>query len=195
MRFLPHGSFVMRTGSTVSAACVACVVVASGPARADKFEVNYVAPAAGATLVVSAPAPTSTPLNVYILQDGKPRTAAVLGNGLYRLKAIIADGRLHPKVASHPKAKALPTEAELLVPFGETTKFVVRSHDELVSGGPFGAYTTASCATPFVFQPREGFRYHATYTRSAQSCELRVTERGLQSPDSAETLLTSLEPR
>jgi hypothetical protein len=162
-------------------------------AQAATFEVDYVTPATGAPLVVSAPDPTSTPLVVYILQGGKAKTAAVLGTGLYRVKAIIADGRLHPKVASNPKAKALPSEAALLVTMGEPTKFVVRSHDELVSGGPFGSYTTASCAAPFIFIAREGYRYKATYTKTSEACALLVTERANEPADSPETALTSLE--
>lgn len=170
------------------------LVLCGGVVQAATLEVDYVAPATGAPLVVSAPERTSTPLVVSILQGGKAKTAAVLGTGLYRMKAIIADGRLHPKVASNPKAKALPSEEALLVPMGEPTKFVVRSHDELVSGGPFGSYTTASCATPFVFVAREGYRYKATYIRTSEFCSLLVTERASDPADAPEIALISLEP-
>jgi hypothetical protein len=170
------------------------LVLCSGVVQAATFEVNYVTPTKGAPLVVSAPEPTSTPLVVYILQGGQAKTAAVLGTGLFRMKSIIADGRLHPDVANNPKAKALPSEATLLVRMGEPTKFVVRSHDELVSGGPFGPYTTASCATPFMFVAREGYQYRATYAKTTESCSLLVTERAIDPADAPEVALNSLEP-
>jgi hypothetical protein len=79
------------------------------------------------------------------------------------------------------------------VPTGERAKFVIRSHDEVVSGGPFGAYTTASCAAPFVFLAREGYRYKAIYTRTSSGCALQVTERAMEPADSPEAVLASLE--
>jgi len=173
---------------------IAILFLTSGVAQAvDTLEVNYVTPATGAPLLVSAPEPTTTPLVVFVLQDNAGKTAAVLGNGLYRMNRIIANGRLHPKVASNPKAKALPSEAELLVQTGKLTTFVVRSHDEVVSGGVFGSYTTASCATPFTFMARDGFRYRAVYTRTSENCALLVTERAVEPADSPETRLSSLE--
>jgi hypothetical protein len=162
-------------------------------AAAATFEVDYQPPATGALMTVSAPEPTTTPLVVFINRGGKISTAAVLGTGLYRLGRIIANGRMHPKVASNPKAKALPSDAEFLVPVGERILFVIRSHDELSTGGPFIGYTTVSCATPFAFVAREGYRYKATYSKTATACTLHVTERAVEPAGSPETSLTSLE--
>lgn len=164
-----------------------------GTASAADFKVNYLPPATGALLTVSAPMHTSTPLVVTISIDGKPKTAAVLGNGLYRMKAIIADGTMHPDVAANPKAQPLPSQADLLVPFGQRISLIVRSHDEVVGGGGGGSYTLASCTTPFVLEPREGFAYKATYLKDANGCALSVTERAADPPDAPESPLASLD--
>jgi hypothetical protein len=171
---------------------IAPAVIAASAAAAT-FEVDYQPPPTGVTLAVSAPEPTTTPLVVFINNDGKVSTAAVLGTGLYRLGRLIANGRMHPKVASNPKAQALPSDAEFLVPTSGRVLFVIRSHDELSTGGPFIGYTTVSCATPFAFIPREGYRYKATYTKTETSCTLLVTERAAEPADAPETPLTSLE--
>lgn len=173
--------------------CWLVPLLIAATAGAKTFEVDYQPPVSGVALLVSAPEPTTTPLVVFVKRDGKPRTAAVLGTGLYRLGRIIANGAMHPTVASNPKAKALPSEAEFLVPLGEVLTFVVRSHDELASGGPFTFYTTVSCAAPFTFIPREGFRYKAVYTRTKADCSLLVTERAVEPSDAPETPLASIE--
>lgn len=169
---------------------VFCVATAASSAT---LEINYQPPATGASLALSAPDPTSTPLIVELIIDGKVKTAAVLGKGLWRNKSIIADERSHPKVAQNPKSKPLPSEAEFLVPVGTKLVIWVRSHPELVGGG-IGGGTVATCTTPFVFLPREGFRYIARWHWVADGCAFAVSEKALEPADAPEVPLVSLAP-
>jgi len=156
-------------------------------AQADTFEVDYQSPASGAALLVSAPDPATTPIVIELVIDGKRNTAAVLGNGLWRYKSIIADASKHPKVAQNPKARALPSEAELLVPVDKNILLIARSHAELVGSN------IQTCTIPFTFKPREGFRYVARWKVTQDGCLFGVFEKALEPADAAETPLTSLE--
>lgn len=156
-------------------------------AQADNFLVNYQPPASGATVMVSAPDAATTPIVIELIIDGKMNTAAVLGNGLWRYKAIIADARRHPKIAQNPKATPLPSEAEFLVPLDKTVVLSARSHAELVGSD------IRTCSVPFAFKPREGFRYIGRWKVTPEGCVFGVFEKALEPADAPETPLTSLE--
>ncbi len=154
---------------------------------ADTFLVNYQAPASGAAVMVSAPDPASTPIVIELIIDGKMSTAAVLGSGLWRYKAIIADARRHPKIAQNPKSTPLPSEAEFLVPLDKTIVLSARSHAELVGSD------IRTCTVPFAFKPREGFRYIGRWKVTPEGCVFDVFEKALEPADAPETPLISLE--
>jgi hypothetical protein len=162
------------------------MLLATTAHAADTSEATYQPPESGASLTVSAPGPTSTPIYFQIIDGEKVKTVAVLAPGWWELNGGMSDGARWPKIAANPKAKPLPSEAELLVPVDQMLVLIVTSHRELVRTN------VRSCSIPFRFIPRDGFRYIARWEKTKESCFLGVFERALEPADAPEVPLTSL---
>jgi hypothetical protein len=177
----------MRTASwRMGLAVSALPLLVAGPACAENFEVDYKPPAAGASVTVSAPDPTSTPIVINVLIDGVSSKAAVLASGWYRYKAIVADGARNAKIAQNPKSIALPSEAEFLVPLDKTVILTAGSHAEAVGTN------IQTCTIPFIFKPRDGYRYIARWKMTSDGCLFGVSEKALEPADAPEVSLVSL---
>ena len=163
-------------------------LMASVTLHAATLDITYQPPATGVSVKVSAPDPTTTPIVIDVVIDGKMSTAAVLALGWYRYKAIVADGARNQKIAQNPKATALPSEAEFLVPVDKTVMLVAHSHGELVGTD------IKTCTVPFIFKSREGYRYTAHWQVTKDGCRFGMTEQPLEPADAPVTPLVTLQP-
>ena len=178
---------MMRAGSKRSLTLGGWMtLLASVTVGAATLDITYQPPATGVSVKVSAPDPTTTPIVIDVVIDGKMTTAAVLALGWYRYKAIVADGARNQKIAQNPKATAFPSEAEFLVPVDKTVVLVAHSHGELVGTD------IKTCTVPFAFKAREGYRYSAHWQVTQEGCRFGMTEQALQPADSPVVPLVSL---
>lgn len=175
----------MQSRSNSCTPFIAVLLLTAGTAWAETFEVTYKAPASGVSVSVNAPQTVTAPLLVAVCLTGDCQTAAVLGNGLYRVGGFISIA--NPKIVKNPKAKALPSSADVLVPVDVPVAITVRSNGELK-----GSYIV-SCGVPFAFKPRQGYRYTATWTANSEACGIRMTERANEPADAPEVELTPLD--
>lgn len=163
----------MSLSHNVFALSLVCV---STVASAETFEADYKPPSAGVTLRFSAPQRTRTPLLAEVCVDGKWKVAAVLGEGLYRTGRLIVVE--NEKIAANPKAVRLPSSADVLVSSDADVAIRVRSHAELVSGGPMStSYALSSCSAPVSFSPKPGNTYEALWAMTPQACGLTLRRR------------------
>ena len=101
-----------------------------------------------------------------------------MGEGLYRTGRFIAVG--NAKIAADPKAVRLPSAAEVLVSSDADVVIRVRSHAELVSGGPMSSsYTVSSCSAPVSFSPKPGNTYEALWAMTPETCGLTLRRRDI----------------